>query len=111
MKSPVLIELVRRLGDAVHDLDGIDDVDLYEEIVFAAGHQHAAPDFHERWVSDLDDAEALVRNRLDNGWFAGHLVPTPQAWFSSSPEATNHLSIGEKPQGALWTASFLPDGA
>jgi hypothetical protein len=118
VKSPVLIELVRRLGDAVHDLDGIDDVDLYEEIVFAAGHQHSTPDFHDRWMPDLDGAEALVRNRLDEGWFAGRSIPTPQAWFSESGqigdlvlrEATDHLPIGEKPQGALWTALFLPDG-
>ncbi|MGH3587618.1 MAG: hypothetical protein ACRDQ0_14980 [Pseudonocardia sp.] len=118
MKSPVLIELVRQLGDSVHDLDGIDDVELYEEIVFAAGHQHSTPDFHERSVPDLDGAEELVRRRLGKGWFAGCAVRTPQAWFSASGqiggvvlhEVSNHLPIGEKPQGALWTASLLPDG-
>jgi hypothetical protein len=118
MKSPVLIQLVRQLGDSVHDLDGIDDVDLYEEIVFAVGHQHSTPDFHERRAPDLDGAEALVRNRLGRGWFAGRAVPAPQAWFSASGqigdlvlrEVTDHLPIGEKPAGALWTASFLPDG-
>ncbi|OLT00102.1 hypothetical protein BJF90_07375 [Pseudonocardia sp. CNS-004] len=69
MKSPVLIELVRQLGDSVYDLDGVDDVDLYEEIVFAVGHQHSTPDFHERAVPHLDGAEALVRERLGKGWF------------------------------------------
>jgi hypothetical protein len=117
-KSPVLIELVRLLGDSVHDLEKIDDVDLYEEIVFAVGHQHSTPDFHERPAPDLDDVEALVRDRLGRGWFAERSVPTPQAWFSAAGqigdivlrEVTNHLPIGEKPAGALWTSSFLPDG-
>ena len=117
-KSPVLIELVRLLGDSVHDLDSFDDVDLYEEIVFAVGHQHSTPDFHERPAPELDDAEEHVRDRLGKGWFAQRSVPTPQAWFSAAGqigdivlrEVTNHLPIGEKPAGALWTSSFLPDG-
>jgi hypothetical protein len=117
-KSPVLIELVRLLGDTLHDIDGIDDVDVYEEIVFAVGHQHSTPDFHERSAPDLDDAEAHVRDRLGKGWFAERSVPTPQAWFAASGQigdivlrqVTNHLPIGEKPAGALWTSSFLPDG-
>jgi hypothetical protein len=118
MRSPVLIELVRQLGDSVHDLNGIDDVELYEEIVFAVGHQHSTPDFHERAAPHLDDVEALVRERLGKGWFAERRVPTPQAWFSATGrigdlvlrEVTNDLPIGEKPAGALWTSSFLPDG-
>lgn len=118
MKSPVLIELVRQLGDSVHELDGIDDGDLYEEIVFAVGHQHSMRDFHERPAPHLDGAEVLVRKRLGRGWFAVRPVPTPQAWFSESGrigglvlhEVTNDLPIGEKPAGALWTSSFLPDG-
>ncbi|GAA0926839.1 hypothetical protein [Pseudonocardia zijingensis] len=118
MKSPVLIELVRQLGDSVHELDLIDDVELYEEIVFAVGHQHSTPDFHERAAPHLDDAEALVRERLGKGWFAERSVPAPQAWYSATGrigklvlrEETNDLPIGEKPAGALWTSSFLPDG-
>jgi hypothetical protein len=118
MKSPVLIELVRQLGDSVYDLDGVDDVDLYEEIVFAVGHQHSTPDFHERVAPDLDGVETLVRARLGKGWFAARAVPAPQSWFAASGqvgdvvlrEATNDLPIGEKPAGALWTSSFLPDG-
>jgi hypothetical protein len=66
-KSPVLIELIRLLGDSVYRLDSVDDVDLYEDIVFAVGHQHSTPDFHERRVPEPDDAGALVRA----DWAAG----------------------------------------
>jgi hypothetical protein len=118
VKSPVLIELVRLLGDSVYHLGSVDDGDLYEEIVFAVGHQHSTPDFHERPAPDLDAAEELVRGRLAMGWFAERSVPTPQAWNSATgrisdialSEVTNHLPIGEKPAGAIWTSSFLPDG-
>jgi hypothetical protein len=88
-KSPVLIELIRLLGDSVYRLDSVDDVELYEDIVFAVGHQHSTPDFHERRVPEPDDAGALVRARLGSGWFAERGVPTPQAWHRSgrSPRA------------------------
>jgi hypothetical protein len=117
-KSPVLIELVRLLDDTMHNLDRVDDVDLYEWIVFAVAHQYSSSDFHERPAPDLDDAEVLVRDRLSRGWFGKRLVPAPQAWFSADGlsgdvvlrAVTNGLVIGEKPAGALWTSSFLPDG-
>jgi len=118
VKSPVLIELVRLLDESLHDLESIADVDLYEDIVFAAAHQYSSSSFHERPAPDLDDAEALLRDRLGNGWFAGSSVPAPQAWYSAGGliddivlrPVTNHLVIGEKPAGAIWTSSFLPDG-
>jgi hypothetical protein len=109
---------VRLLDESLHDLDSVDDVDLYSEIIFAVAHQHSSSDFHERAAPELDDAEALLRDRLGKGWFGERPVPAPQAWFSAEAligdivlrPVTNHLVIGEKPAGALWTSSFLPDG-
>jgi hypothetical protein len=117
-KSPVLIELVRLLDESMGDLGSVDDVDLYEWIVFAVAHQYSSSNFHERLAPDLDDAEALLRDRLSQGWFGQRPVPAPQAWFNAEGligdvvlrTVTNDLVIGEKPPGALWTSSFLPDG-
>jgi hypothetical protein len=117
-KSPVLIELVRLLDESMHDLDSVDDGDLYQWIVFAVAHQYSSIDFHERPAPDLENAEALLRDRLGRGWFGERHLPTPQAWFSGDGligdivlwTVTNQLVIGEKPAGALWTSSFLPDG-
>jgi hypothetical protein len=102
----------------MHDLDSVDDVDLYQWIVFAVAPQHSSMDFHERPAPDLDHAEALLGDRLRRGWFGERSVPAPQARFSTEEvigevvlrSVTSDLIIDEKPVGALWTSSFLPNG-
>jgi len=106
------------LDESIHDLDSVDDIDLYQWIVFAVAHQHSSTDFHERPAPDLDDAETLLRDRLSRGWFGERSVPVPQARFSAEEvigevvlrSVTSEQVIDEKPVGALWTSSFLPNG-
>ncbi|WP_026422107.1 hypothetical protein [Actinokineospora inagensis] len=113
---PVLRGVCRALADSGRPLDDLSDVELYETVVTVA-----------EWVgdpipvtADLAELVPAVEDRLRSGWFAEH-SPTPdQAHFSATtepvdirlitPPPTSTTVFDDKPRGAWWTSSRLPDG-
>lgn len=116
LKGPVLVELCQ-LVDAT-DVVGMTDADLYSYIVFAARLKHSRSDFSASEAPELDAIAHSVLGRLGSGWFARSAVTSPQAWFSDGNDIHSFvvtsegsaLSEADKPVGAMWTASYLPDG-
>lgn len=103
--------------DGAADLANQDDVYLYEEIDFSVAvqlpSQRPAPSpQHVLKVRDL------LENRFNSGWFrdTANLV-SPQACYLLNPGFTEieitdidaRTVADEKPRGALWTSSLLPD--
>ncbi|ATE55176.1 hypothetical protein [Actinosynnema pretiosum] len=124
LKGPVLIELCLLLCDFLGDLDlgvkldGLTDDDLYQNITFAASLQHSGRDFTARPAPELDHIAAAVLRRLSTGALGDTTLRSPQARYATDatlwtvrvadgPEST---TAPDKPVGALWTSSVLPDG-
>jgi hypothetical protein len=118
LAGPVLIELCRLLESRLDELDRVSDVDLYSEVVFAASLQHSRENFVPRPAPDLARAASLILPRLRSGWFANTVPASPQAHHCTTTtvaEVSLHdgdasCVFAEKPLGALWTSSYLPDG-
>ncbi len=122
LRSPVLIELCLLLRDFLGDLDArltdLTDDDLYRHIAFAVSLQHSGRDFTARPAPELDHIAAAVLRRLATGSLGDPSLRSPQARYA--PDATPHevqvadgstsFTAPDKPIGALWTSSLLPDG-
>lgn len=114
---PRVTEIAASVTD-VADLAVQDDGYLYEEIDFAVAVQLPSqrPTPSPPHVLEI---RSLLESRFNSGWFARSAILTfPQACYSTGPEVpeikiTNTRArtiVDEKPHGALWTSSFLPDG-
>ncbi|CCH29202.1 hypothetical protein ABZ816_38485 [Actinosynnema sp. NPDC047251] len=120
-RSPVLIELCLLLRDFLGDrdldtrLDDLTDDDLYRHIAFAASLQHSGRDFTARPTPELDHIAAAVLLRLSTGSLGDTSLRSPQARYAAdATPRTVQVADGpaspDKPVGALWTSSFLPNG-
>ncbi|MFI6101773.1 hypothetical protein ACIA8G_40015 [Lentzea sp. NPDC051213] len=118
VSSPVLIELCLLLRGFFGEADPIDrlpDEDLYRHIAFAASQRHSGREFTARRVPELDPIAAAVMRRLSTGPLAATAPRSPQSRFSqdatpASVTIVDQPAADDKPVGALWTSSFLPDG-
>jgi len=121
VSSPVLIELCLLLreffgaADVVDHVDQLADADLYQHIVFAASLRHSGRPFDARRVPELDPIAAAVMRRVSTGSLAATSPRSPQARFAqdAAPPVVALVDrpvADDKPVGALWTSSFLPDG-
>ena len=123
-RSPVFIELCLLLRDFFGDLDlgaqldELTDGDLYRHIAFAASLQHSGRDSTARPTPELDHIAAAVLRRLSTGSLGGTSLRSPQARYTTdTTPRTIQVADGpasttafDKPVGALWTSSLLPDG-
>jgi hypothetical protein len=116
--GPVLLQLARSCEGRNLDDVAAAGADLYWDIVFAAAHKHSVPSFHERSDEILGDRAQRLDAILAAGWHAGEEFGSPQTIYTShrtlSPvRVANPRGVGDsdKPDGALWTSSRLPDGA
>ena len=120
--TPAVFELWQEYGRAALGPFEVDDATLYRDIVHAVSAasrwRGGAPQRSESFVRF---AETLW-NRLGAGWFALKSVPMPQATFAATGEVRpveirysaasgGNAVVWRKPIGAIWTSSFLPDGA
>ncbi|MFT7836957.1 hypothetical protein Q5530_12485 [Saccharothrix sp. BKS2] len=124
-RSPVLIELCLLLRDFLGDpdldtrIDDLTDDDLYRHITFAASLRHSRPDFTARHTPELDHIATAVLRRLSTGSLGNTSLRSPQSRYGrDATPGTVQVSDGpasttapDKPVGALWTSSFLPEGA
>lgn len=115
--GPVLLEVVDSLARHRIDPSRQAEVETYWDIVFVAAHQHSTPEFHERSDPRLDSIARALDTQLDRGWLAGEFLQSPQSVYTASAElrkisARNpeNWLLGDKPAGAFWTSSILPDG-
>ena len=116
--GPVLLQVAESLQS--FDLNPVDrsEIDLYWDIIFGAAHQHSVENFTERSDPKLDRTADLIDQRLSSGWLAGPKLESPQSVFNNRTELrpvrisnpSGYLLAADKPVGALWTSSFLPDG-
>ncbi|GLY54794.1 hypothetical protein [Lentzea sp. NBRC 102530] len=121
VSSPVLLELCLLLrgffGDAdpVHEVDRLADEDLYRHITFAASQRHSGGAFTARRAPELDRIAAAVLRRVSTGPLSATSPRSPQARYAldalpSAVTLSDRPLPDDKPLGALWTSSFLPDG-
>ncbi|GAA2978607.1 hypothetical protein [Actinokineospora diospyrosa] len=113
---PILRGVCRAIADSGGELADLSDVELFEAVVAAA-----------EWVGDpipvderLAPLAAAVGERLRAGWFAEVTPGREQARFSAvaepidialtRPPLDSTAVIDDKPRGAWWTSSRLPDG-
>ncbi|APU15292.1 MULTISPECIES: hypothetical protein [Actinoalloteichus] len=117
-KSPILVELCKQFLDDFEGLRRLDDVNLYHQITFAASLRNSRDVFLPQIAPELDDVAERIMGRMKAGWFARTELSSPQSWFSKTGEIRSVGTldsrlgsvISEKPQGALWTSSYLPNG-
>ncbi|GLZ40016.1 hypothetical protein [Actinokineospora sp. NBRC 105648] len=118
VRSPVLIELCLLLRDFLADTDQVDhlaDVDLYRHVTFAASLRHSGREFTARPAPEIEDMAAAVLRRVSTGPLGDAALRSPQSRFAddAAPRAISLVdgtAADDKPGGALWTSSFLPDG-
>ncbi|MCE6999869.1 hypothetical protein LZG04_34405 [Saccharothrix sp. S26] len=123
-RSPVFVELCLLLRDFLGDLDlgaRLDDLTddiLYRHITFAASLQHSGRDFTARPTPELDHIAAAVLHRLATGSLGDTSLRSPQARHATDAtprtvqvtDGPTGATAPDKPVGALWTSSFLPEG-
>ncbi|ROP37417.1 hypothetical protein [Saccharothrix texasensis] len=123
-RSPVLIELCLLLRDFFGDLDlgarldDLTDDDLYRHIAFAASLRHSGRDFTARPTPELDHIAVAVLRRLSTGPLGDTSLRSPQARYATDPtprtiqvaDGPASTTAPDKPVGALWTSSILPEG-
>lgn len=93
-------------------------VETYWDIVSAASHQHVVQSFTEREDTRLDLTAYELSHVLCQEWLSGDGIDSPQGVFTESSKL-KAISIenpvdsryGDKPEGAFWTSSYLPDGS
>ncbi|GLY51466.1 hypothetical protein Lesp01_51220 [Lentzea sp. NBRC 102530] len=114
---PAMFELAKSFVDRTEGIEKFDDVQFYDEIVFAVRSKYSTDRFVTRRAPELLSVVHRIESRLDRGWFHKIGLTSPQARYASKPEATTGSiqdgvpdTVMQKPQGALWTSSFLPDG-
>lgn len=115
--GPVLLQTADFLKSFDLDPFARADAELYEDIIFAAAHRHSSSNFTERSDGALSQKAGELNRRLGSGWLAGSGLESPQAVFTNSAELKGlhvsnpggHLMAADKPHGAFWTSSFLPD--
>jgi hypothetical protein len=116
--TPVMRELVSRFADDPARVDAWSDSELYAEIALAASVVAGESSVHEHLWNNA--AAERINARMNSGWFADGRLGSPQAHYrdpGSTLRAVNVTNgdprsiIGQKPQGALWTSSHLPDGS
>ncbi|ANY07553.1 hypothetical protein AFB00_16045 [Pseudonocardia sp. HH130630-07] len=112
----MLLQVADSLKDFDLDPSTQPDDELYDDIIFAAAHQHSVENFTERADPELSDVAELVDRRLGSGWLAGASLRSPQSKFSEPTELrpvrvsnpSGSWAAVDKPEGAFWTSSFLP---
>lgn len=116
--GPVLLQTAESLQSFGLNPADRSDSDLYWDIVFGAAHQHSVENFTERSDINLDKIADVLNQRLDLGWLAGSNLESPQSAFTdrgrlTRPRISNPSEsqlAADKPVGAFWTSSFLPNG-
>ncbi|WP_181784207.1 hypothetical protein [Pseudonocardia pini] len=116
--GPVLLQAAASLARHRIEPTSRDVVETYWDIVFAAGYQYAVPSFTERADEGLDQTAYELDQILQQGWLKGDGIDSPQAVYTESSamrpicirNPTSQL-CGDKPEGAFWTSSYLPDGS
>lgn len=116
--GPVLLKVADSLQHWGVDPTERSDIDIYWDIVFAAAHRHSTLDFHERRDGRLESMAEKLNSLLSSGWLEESDLRSPQTVFAttSSIRAVNIQNsradgeFADKPEGALWTSSLLPDG-
>ncbi|MEU6697689.1 hypothetical protein [Pseudonocardia sp. NPDC046786] len=115
--GPVILQAAQSLVD--HQVTPVaqDETETYWDIVFANGHQYAVDSFTARADESLDEAVRQLTEVLSRGWLRGEGVDSPQSVFTHSDnlrpiriENPDNNLFGDKPVGAFWTSSYLPDG-
>ena len=123
-RSPVFIELCLLLRDFFSDLDlvaqldDLTDEDLYRHIAFAVSLQHSGRDFTARPTPELDHIATAVLRRLSTGSLGDTSLRSPQARYATDmaprtiqvADGPSSATAPDKPVGALWTSSVLPEG-
>ncbi|WP_214365665.1 hypothetical protein [Pseudonocardia sp. H11422] len=116
--GPVILQAAKSLAEHQIKPGDQDVTETYWDIVFAASYQHAVQSFIERADENLDQAAYELSQILSQGWLRGDGIDSPQGVFTESSSIrpihienpANDL-YGDKPDGAFWTSSFLPDGS
>lgn len=116
--GPVILQAADSL--VRHQIRPVDRgvIETYWDIVSAASHQHVLESFTEREDARLDQTAHELSQIVRQGWLNGGGIDSPQGVFteSSKLKATyieNPVGslYGDKPEGAFWTSSYLPDGS
>ncbi|GGM80250.1 hypothetical protein GCM10011609_15190 [Lentzea pudingi] len=116
VSSPVLLALCLLLREFFGDeilLDQLADEVLYRHTVFAASQRHSGRPFAARRAPELDSIAAAVLRRVSNGPLSAPRSPQARFARNAVPSAVTLIdqpTQDDKPAGALWTSSFLPDG-
>jgi hypothetical protein len=114
---PVFRGVCGAFRDSGWPLAEVSDVDLFEVIASVA-----------EWVgpetpvdADLEPLAEALEARLRGGWFAEPTPTADQAHFAvaaelprvalTRPAPASTATIDDKPRGAWWTSSRLPDGS
>lgn len=99
------------LRDGV-DLNRLGDAELYRLIVHV--NLTVMPEPARQPPRAILRLLSQLSARLANGWFAATVI-SPQSRFGAlsvpSNIATSFIGGADKPAGAVWTSSFLPDGS
>jgi hypothetical protein len=113
---PVFRGVCRTFADSGRPLAEVSDVELFEVIVSAA--ERVGPEIP--FDDDLVPLAGTLEDRLGNGWFAEPTPTADQAYFAvtegisqvalTRPPLGSTAVIDDKPRGAWWTSSRLPDG-
>lgn len=118
---PILSNLCGLLSSHSDDLDNLDDSTLYRCVVYAARLRYSgsAGDSCDSQTQVSNDGRESVLARLQTGWFERAPLKCPQAWYSTTGNANPAIVVAStvprteleaKPRGAVWTATYLPDG-
>lgn len=118
MNSEVVSHISGVLEDVGRRLASIDDPELYGLALLGLRRVGETPNVVRPQDSCLD---AELEERLSSGWFRSPRPYSPQCRHSHEmPGSSNvdeslirgNLFVGhsDKPEGALWTSSLLPDG-
>lgn len=112
--APVVIRVREVLADLGVDADA-DDATIYSALLMAI---RSVADGETEDVRPYASEDSAVARRLSTGWFRRPAPYLPQSRFASDaapPEAMSVTSTfvggADKPLGAFWTSSFLPDGS
>ncbi|WP_226360813.1 hypothetical protein [Pseudonocardia sp. ICBG1142] len=115
--GPVILQAAESIVVHGIDLNVQDEVETYWDIVFANSYQYAVEEFADRADERLDETAAALAQVLSRGWLGSADVVSPQGVFSDSItlratqiENPEDDLYGDKPLGAFWTSSYLPNG-
>lgn len=96
------------------DLGQISDADVYQLIVHV-NLTLTSPASSQPSSEEVRRHVVALAQRLNEGWFAPAALPRRQSRFGGcrpviGPVGETFVGGADKPAGAIWTSSYLPDG-